>query len=791
MEWTIQSRAAVMGAIFLMNCVAGTVFADSAKIWAKLSSPASGIAAATSRIIDVSPAVKPAAAAALLASSPVGARGLSLTGFAEDITAYDRLKIPGSRIVYRSPWLDIGTARIKTRLGAWLAAYRKAGGTADFVIIRPPAAVDVQRFAAIHLTGIKAIAADRRASSLAAEMGLASVLEGAKPTNLAAWRRGMQVRCDKAVEEALVAPVAAHFPAATITCIRSGAIPAEVASALGVASRGGAALGTADFATLRPAKSVGGFAGAKSVVGRIRSAVAASDRGLVPIMQSKSDFDIAVGTRVNAAMDGYWTEAAIHVSMSGVKAVVVSETALALADERALGLARTSLNAGAADTSLTPILLSAPTEADQVIASGMKSGALQVWRLTLPAGMTSASFQLADGTIATVRPATGECGAWFVAKSPAVPVLNSSRTGLVLAPDPMQNASQFVLISDGSPTSSFVSPVGYDSRYLIVYQNNADPQAMVTGVIDPAKVIAEIRRIQSTGVRSSWGVLDFEVPFDEVLMKGPSDPRFPAVSESLVNTMTAVKAAFPNMQWTYYGFPHVPYHPAVGDWGRVAASDRDALLQRYTEPYAAVLDSMDWFMPCAYDVYERAKGMPNTPSRADVAEVEFRKARVESIVRHFTRRSLPVPRIIPAVSPWFQPGAGDGAATWLAPIPTDEFIADQLRPCMEAGASGFAIWGSMDYFLRIASLQNPPRTNGVPELQAKFRTALGAAYPQAAGSAMPATTSSIDWSNSTALTLLGAQMNSTLAEALRSSDRVASEFGLAKPPARGTTISQK
>jgi hypothetical protein len=182
--------------------------------------------------------------------------------------------------------------------------------------------------------------------------------------------------------------------------------------------------------------------------------------------------------------------------------------------------------------------------------------------------------------------------------------------------------------------------------------------------------------------------------------------------------------------------------------------------------------------------------MPNTYSPSDVAEAEFRKARVESVVRHFTRRGMPMPCIIPAVSPWFQPGAGAGGATWLAPIPTDEFISDQLRPCVAAGASGFAIWGAMDYFLRIASLQNPPQRNGLPELQAEFRTALGAAYPQAAGSAMLAATSTMDWANATSLTLIGTQMNSTLAEALRSSDRVASEFGLAKPPARGTTISQ-
>jgi hypothetical protein len=359
-----------------------------------------------------------------------------------------------------------------------------------------------------------------------------------------------------------------------------------------------------------------------------------------------------------------------------------------------------------------------------------------------------------------------------------------------LVSEPIQNnASQFVLLADGSPTDSFISPVSYDSKYLIVYQNDADPQAMVTGVIDPAKVIAEIQRIQSTGVSSSWGVLDFEVPFDEVLMKGPSDPRFAAVSASLVNTISAVKAAFPNMKWTYYGFPHIPYHPAAGDWGKVAPADRDALLQRYTQPYAAVLDRMDWFMPCAYDVYERAKGMPNTYSAPHIAETEFRKARVESIVRHFTRRSMPIPRIIPAVSPWFQPGAGAGGATWLGPIPTDEFLSDQLRPCAAAGATGFAIWGAMDYFLRVATLQNPPQTNGLRELQAEFRTALSAAYPQARGSG-PLLTSTIDWMDNSSLTVLTTQMNSTLSEALRSADRIADEFGIPKPPASGTTVSR-
>jgi hypothetical protein len=212
-------------------------------------------------------------------------------------------------------------------------------------------------------------------------------------------------------------------------------------------------------------------------------------------------------------------------------------------------------------------------------------------------------------------------------------------------------------------------------------------------------------------------------------------------------------------------------------------------MQQYTQPYAAVLDSMDWFMPCAYDVYERAKGMPNTYSPIDVAEAEFRKARVESIVRHFARRNLPTPRIIPAVSPWFQPGGGAGTATWLAPIPTQEFIEDQLRSSMSAGASGFAIWGGMNYMLRVASLQSQTLSNDVAALQTEFRSALGAAYPRLGGTSQ-LMVSTMNWSDATELTLLGTQMNATLAEAIRACDQVASEFGLAMPPTRGTMTSQ-
>jgi hypothetical protein len=92
-------------------------------------------------------------------------------------------------------------------------------------------------------------------------------------------------------------------------------------------------------------------------------------------------------------------------------------------------------------------------------------------------------------------------------------------------------------------------------------------------------------------------------------------------------------------------------------------------------------------MPGVYDVYERARNMPDKLLGPSVGERNFRIARVEAIVWHFTRRGLPVPSIIPAVSPWFQRNGTSSASSWLAPIPFAEFIEEQMAPCIEAGAS--------------------------------------------------------------------------------------------------------
>lgn len=744
-------------------------------------------------MLEVSPATSPSDAAAQVAQSPAGSKGLVLSGFGEDITSYDRVKLPGSRLTYQSPWLDVGIARTRNRVKAWLDAFKRAGGSADLVMVKPPASLDATQFSALTIGGAKAIAADRRAPSLASEMMVSSVMDAAMAGRKGAWVSGMRVRGDKAIEAAMVGPVVSQLSGAIVICPDRGILPERVAAAINVTARSGSSVGNADcFSIAVPVTGTAGFDAVRHGVTRFRSVAAAATRAYALLVPTKSAFDAATltGQPPTSSAPDYWGEEVIHASMTKATDVIISPQRLGAADAAAHAALLERLRPLAELSVLEPIQLAPPKETDEVIASGMRAGSHEIWRITLRPGVNSANIRLSDGGVATVRPVPGELGAWLVASSPALPSLNADRTGVEIAPAPASGSGQFVLLKDGAPTASFTSPVTYDSNYLIVYQNNADTQAMVTGVINAERVIAEIRRLQASGVRSTWGVLDFETPFDEILMRGPSDPRYAATTASLVGTITAVKAAFPAIKWTYYGFPHIPYHPAAGDWGRVAPSSRDAVMRQYTDPYAAVLDSMDWFMPCAYDVYSKAKGMPRSPSPADVAESEFRRARVESIVRHFARSNRPVPPIIPAVSPWFQPGAGEGAATWLAPIPSEEFVADQLRPCIAAGARGFAIWGSMDYFLRIAALQTAPQANGVQQLRAQFRAALDAAYPQASSMMQASPATGINWEDAAAIRAVGGQMDATLSDALAAADRLAAEMGLLAP-ARGSSTTSR
>jgi hypothetical protein len=299
-------------------------------------------------------------------------------------------------------------------------------------------------------------------------------------------------------------------------------------------------------------------------------------------------------------------------------------------------------------------------------------------------------------------------------------------------------------------------------KYLIVYQNNGDPRAQETCTIDPAPVATEVQRLLALDPSATMGVLDFEFPFDAVFAAGSSDPRYGPMVVSMIETLRVLRQRFPGVAWTYYGMPRLPYWNPEGVWPSLSEAQREAIFLRSTAAYAPLLDEIDWVMPSLYDVYERALGMPTTTVPRNEVEAEFRRAYIQCVRRYYERAGRTVKPIIPVVSPWFQ-NVSNVEARFLGPIPVDEFADEQVRPALEAGADGIAVWGSMGYALRVAFYTQQSYALGFAQTQRTFRAALLGTV-----GAEPAP----DWGSPEAARALGMRVNQTLSTALRLIDSV-------------------
>jgi hypothetical protein len=374
-----------------------------------------------------------------------------------------------------------------------------------------------------------------------------------------------------------------------------------------------------------------------------------------------------------------------------------------------------------------------------------------VTRMTSKVTRTSASVVVQSGSTSaapTTIPAQNT-------SAPSVVVT----TGSVLPPA----VASFPIIYDSAPSPGFVSPIDSAQKYLIVYQSDFssafDPTTQTEVEINVNAVIEAIgRKVPASGV-PQWGVLDIENPFDEILKTGPSDVRFEPAVASLVNVIRAVRVAYPHIKWTYYGFPRVPYWLGMKDWGGLAPEVREANYVQFARNYEQVMAEMEWFMPSLYDVYERARAMPNCESPREIAEAEYRKACVCVISRWFDRARIASRPIIPVVSPWFQPG---GIATAYQAIPMDEFCAEQVRPGIEAGANGMAVWGEMGFFLKVATAPHFPSAQYVQEWQLQTRAAFSPLVQAPTSGALI-----IDWTSPSTISSIGASLNQTLVDAMR------------------------
>jgi hypothetical protein len=275
------------------------------------------------------------------------------------------------------------------------------------------------------------------------------------------------------------------------------------------------------------------------------------------------------------------------------------------------------------------------------------------------------------------------------------------------------SSSDFLVLSDESATPGS-RPTG---RYLIIYQG-VDPNSFVSGTMDPSRVVSAIASYIAAGRIQSHGVLDFEHPFDEIMDNGPSDPRYSAAMQSLISTIRAVKAAFPTIAWTYYNWPRVRYWYAGRGWDAIPEAERVMIEEDVLARYAPLLSEMDWFNPDIYDRYEGARFSPSMLSVISGAERAYREETVGFLKRYMAKPGVIKRPIIPMSCHWFIEG---GVSTYGRSIPVEEYVSDQIRPVIAAGADGVALWCATDWTMRLVTTPTDSLSNQMKAEQQVLR----------------------------------------------------------------------
>ena len=674
-----------------------------------------------SNLVVVTPSTPPGVVAAQLAIRPVGARGVLLVGFADDIASTDlvkRAKALGGG-AYPGPWLNRGISATAKRTNQWLKRYVAGRGVApEFALVRCNASLSRATLSARGgEAGWKAIIADRRFPGLSTQIGLPEGQQSLFSSQVAVqrWDAFHEAVVDRAIITGVVAPIKQRYPSCSVSLEGRYSAPSGRTT---VPARSGSvdSLGNQYPLTLVGVSATG-----------IQSLFDLVD-GRTPLNPSTPVVPSFPSPTASNWIDSAGTQLAqpLQVELLRHLAVVGTRTVVSPGDgwgEQRLQELSVTLSEITNYLGSTGVSGRAPVpEVDHriLVASNGRRGDTIHWRLTIAPEVQTVRVVFLDGAIQVVSRPIGEAGVWIshaasrtvVSFIPEQPTSGSSSTassgssggssgsttgGGSSSSTPNDSQRTFTLLSDDvGPTQAGVIPA---SPYLIIYQS-VDPQSFQSGRMDPQTVIAAIAAEIAAGRGAEWGVLDFEHPFNEIMYEGAADPRFESAMSSLVETLQAVKAAYPSMRWTYYNFPQVPYWNANRDWASLPQEERIAIQDNAMAKYAPLSRELDWFMPAIYDYYEVAQFSATMAPMITVAERSFKDATMEFLHRYMTQPLVVKRPILPAVSPWFMDG---GMATMYRPIPNDELVRDQFQPAIEGGADGVAMWCSTPWLMTLAT----------------------------------------------------------------------------------------
>lgn len=274
-------------------------------------------------------------------------------------------------------------------------------------------------------------------------------------------------------------------------------------------------------------------------------------------------------------------------------------------------------------------------------------------------------------------------------------------------PDPAASTRPHVLFDELPAYGDFAARVAAISarRFLVVYQSS-DPNAASTGLIDTMSVLRSIRAEGDPNNLPAWAMLDFEDPFHELLQKGPGSPECIRTVGEMVRTIEAVRKAFPATKWCYYGAPFLPYWLDGGkDWHTAPDATKRRELDRAIAIYSPIVAASDWISPTIYGKYE-----PALFPEAERASVRAQGRAWRTAQVGLSRLMSPDKPVIPSVCPWWTPG---GKADFCRLMDPTEFMEDLVKPALDEGAAGVALWGALGY--QINRMTAPDQSRFVDE----------------------------------------------------------------------------
>jgi hypothetical protein len=679
-----------------------------------------GPESAVSSVLNVTPKSAHSAVAKRLNAVAAGQRAILLTGFADDLLAADVLTLPSAQgapgrrsaaaLSIPSPWLDAGVARARKRVADWLTAYRGAKGPdPDLVLVRCRASMASDRyFPRLGRDGWSAVVTDPRFRSLAESIGIPSLNTSMLSSRSArlAWDRFFERQIDAYLEASITSQIRRSFPQSQV-CLESR-----------FCTSAGTSILEQRFGFKAPVQHVPVATNKRQSVGFDALAALAKDLSL-QVRDSEIVVDLGAPGSVDwRNADGsssfaqvHQDELLMHAAALGIRSVTGRGPSWGSDSGRALALSFTKARAliGAGTRSASR---SAPNfDATRLVVSGSTCEGETKWRVSMSDGVTKAKAIFADGGLVFIERSDRSGGAWLTHAE-------TRRLISVVAVEPEQILSAsptFTLISDD------VRPAGRGSLqakpYLIIYQA-VDPDSFTTARINTERVLDAIAHELSAGARPEWGVLDFEHPFNEIMDEGATNPRFHAATTSLIETLAAVKSKFPDIRWTYYNFPRIPYWNSNRDWSSLPLAEREEIQGKAMSKYAGLISASDWFMPAMYDYYETALFDSRMAPLIVVAERSFKEATIEFLNRCMLQPGVGRKPILPAVSPWFMDG---GRATECRPIPIAELVRDQFQPAIDGRVDGVAMWCSTRWLMTLATRDGTSFPDWVKREQLKVR----------------------------------------------------------------------